>query len=176
MVVAGSGGVGIPYASVSLGARAVPEALWVVVGNVARFGHETEFASIRCVGWVDNVGAYLAAADVVVGTTGDTLSHEIAGSGRPYVSIPEWCYYDEQRRKSEMLHSIGAAVHSATWPASFKAWRQVIAEAEAQDPAVRRGLVDGHAAWRAARFLDDLMDRLWAEEPREEPSMPKALP
>lgn len=163
VVVAGNGGVGIPIAPITLAARAYPDALWLVVGKTARYGHETDFANVVDIGWVNSVSEYLAAADVVVATSGDTLTHEIARIGRPLITIPEWCYYDEQAYKAQALAARNLAVHSRTWPASFAQWRALVTAANECDITEQRKLIDTQAAKRAAEFLEGLIQKLWLE-------------
>lgn len=167
-VVAGNGGVGIPIAPVTLAARAYPDALWLTVGKTVRYGHETDFSNLVDIGWVDNVNDYLAAADVVVATPGDTLTHEIARIGRPLICIPEWCYYDEQACKARALAAKNLAVYSPTWPASFSQWRALVDEAGQCDIPRQRQLVDERAANRAAGYLEGLIQELWLHSAPDE--------
>ena len=168
VVVAGNGGVGIPIAPVTLAARAYPDALWLTVGKTVRYGHETDFSNLRDVGWVDNVSDYIAAADVIVATPGDTLTHEIARVGRPLICIPEWCYYNEQARKAEALAAQNLAVYSPTWPASFGQWRTLVEQAYQCDISRQGQLVDDKAANRAAEYLEKLIQKLWQKSAPDE--------
>ncbi|WP_298447471.1 glycosyltransferase [uncultured Marinobacter sp.] len=168
VVVAGNGGVGIPIAPVTLAARAYPDALWITVGKTVRYGHETDFSNLRDVGWVDNVNDYLAAADVVVATPGDTLTHEIARVGRPLICIPEWCYYNEQARKAQALAAQNLAVYSPTWPASFGHWRTLVDAVSQCDVSHQRQLVDNQVASRASEYLEQLIAELWLKSAPDE--------
>lgn len=168
VAVAGSGGVGIPIAPVTIAARAYPEAQWLTVGKTVRYGHETDFANMQDIGWVDNVSDYLAAADVVIATPGDTLSHEVARVGRPLICIPEWCYYDEQVRKAEALAARNLAVYSPRWPASFAQWRDLVGKALQCDLRGQRELVGARAARNAADFLERLVRELWQDSTPDE--------
>ena len=168
VAVAGNGGVGVPIAPVTLAARAYPDALWLTVGKTVRYGHETDFANLVDIGWIDNVTDYLAAADVVIATPGDTLTHEIARVGRPLICIPEWCYYDEQACKAEALAAHNLAVYSPRWPASFAQWRALVDRAYQCDVAAQRELVDNQAAKRAAECLEGLIQDLWQESAPDE--------
>ena len=168
VIVAGNGGVGIPIAPVTLAARAYPNALWITVGKTVRYGHETDFSNLKDVGWVDNVTDYLAAADVIVATPGDTLTHEIARVGRPLICIPEWCYYNEQVRKAEALAAQNLAVYTPTWPASFGQWRTLVEQAQQCEISRQCQLVDDHAANRAAAYLEELIQTLWLESAPDE--------
>lgn len=165
VAITGSGaGIGTPLAPLTVGARALPEAQWFTLGNTARYGHETAFSNLCEVGWADNVTDYIAAADVVIATPGDTLIHEVAKLGRPLVCIPEWCYYDEQACKAEALDLLGAAAYSPTWPGSFPSWRTLIERALAVDVEIQRSLVNANAAAQAASYLCNTADVLWRND------------
>ena len=117
LVIAGGGGSGTPYAPLTVAARALPDALWLVAGPVHREGHETDFGNLRELGWIDNLTDYLCAADRVVASAGDNTVHEIARAEKPFLCVPEWRYFDEQQAKAAELAKLGAAVHLSS--ASF---------------------------------------------------------
>jgi UDP-N-acetylglucosamine:LPS N-acetylglucosamine transferase len=147
-----------------MAARAAPGTRFVTLGPVHREGHETDFANLEERGWVDDVGTWLSAADIVIASAGDNTVHEVAKIGRPFIVAPEWRYFDEQLRKAEQLERVGAAVLMRSWPGSLSAWRQVLAEAEAIDLSRQADLYDAGAAKRAADRLEDLAARLWSAE------------
>ncbi len=164
VVLSGGGGLGANIGSLTMAARAYPDALWLVIGRVTRRGHETDFRNLRLVGWVDSTWDYIGAADVVVAPGGDNTVHEIAQVGRPFICIPEWCYYAEQACKAQALTRVGAAIYSPTWPADFAAWRSLVEQAFACDLALQQSLATAGAAEQGARFLDRLANSLWAED------------
>ncbi|RZM18025.1 MAG: glycosyl transferase, partial [Sphingomonas sp.] len=150
VVLTGGGGAGTPYAPLTMAARAVPNALWLVLGPTHREGHETDFGNLRELGWVAGVTDYIAAADVVIASAGDNTVHEIARVGRPYVCAPEWRYFAEQTRKAERLAEVGAAVMLREWPGALAPWRKILDAAKALDPAALAALYDADAARKAA--------------------------
>jgi len=162
LVIAGGGGLGTPTAPLTMAARAMPDTLFLTVGRTASEWHETEVPNLRPLGWVEEIETYLAAADVVIGSAGNTTVHQIAARGRPWLVIPEWRYFDEQRCKALALARIDAAAMRETWPASPGAWRQAMADAEACDLEAQRALVAPDAAADAARWLEDLSRTLWS--------------
>jgi len=168
VAIAGRGGVGIPLAPMTIAARAFPEALLITVGKVVRYGHETDFANLINAGWVDNTYDYLAAADVVIATPGDTLTHEVARVGRPLICIPEWCYYSEQVCKGEVLERENLGVYSPVWPASFSQWQALVQRARDTAYSQQPQLVDEHAAQRAADFLENHITDLWLDSAPDE--------
>ncbi|MEA3537457.1 glycosyltransferase [Rhizobium sp. CC-YZS058] len=161
LVLTGGGGSGTPFAPLTMGARAVPDALWLVAGPVHREGHETDFANLRELGWVSNVTDHIAAADIVIASAGDNTVHEIARVGAKFVVMPEWRYFAEQHRKADALCALGAAVTAPAWPGDYAAWQALLGAAEALDPAALRALHDPDAARNAATWLESLADELW---------------
>lgn len=162
VTLSGGGGVGANIGSLTMAARAFPDALWLLIGRFTRRGHETDFRNLRLIGWVERTADYICAADIVIAPGGDNTVHEIAQVGRPFICIPEWCYYAEQDCKAQALERVGAAVYAPTWPADFDAWRTLIARAQACDLDIQHSLTCEHAAERGAGFIDRLADSLWA--------------
>lgn len=174
VVAMSGGGTGIPYAPLTLAARALPDTLWLSVGRSLKYGHETDFANLRDCGWVDSATDYLSAADIVLINPGDTLVHEVAHLGRPLVCLPEWCYYDEQHCKARELARVGAAIYAPSWPASFEQWRALIGQVQSVDVDLQRSLVNHDASRDAARWIEQLAARLWGDgdRPREDETGP----
>ncbi|WP_185984777.1 glycosyltransferase [Aureimonas mangrovi] len=161
VTLTGGGGAGTPYAPLTVAARAVPDALWLVLGPTLREGHETDFANLRELGWVDNVTDHLAAADIVVASAGDNTVHEVARLGGRLVVMPEWRYFAEQHRKADALVALNAAVSASAWPGDFAGWQSLLAEAERLDPSVLASLHSPAAAEAGAGWLERLNDELW---------------
>ncbi len=159
----GAGGKGTSYASMTLGARARPAALWLTVGQIFTEGHETDFPNLRNLGWVENGQDYIAAADVVIASGGDNTVTEIARIGRPFICIPEWRYFDEQLKKSESFHAFGAAVCSEQWPGTLARWNELIEKSKKLDLKNQGELFDPSAAKKSADYLMNLMKKLWGE-------------
>ncbi|TPW28166.1 glycosyltransferase [Pararhizobium mangrovi] len=162
VVLTGGGGAGTPYAPLTVAARALPDADWLVLGPTLKEGHETNFSNLYELGWVKNVTDYLAACDMVVASAGDNTITEIARVGRPLVVMPEWRYFAEQARKAEALATLGAAVHAPRWPGDLAKWRELMNEARRLDPAILADLYEPEAAPRAANWLETTTDTLWA--------------
>ena len=161
VVVAGGGGTGTPGTPLTLGARAEPDGLWLTIGAVERDWHATEPGNLRHLGWVDCPELYIAAADRIVSSAGNTTVHMIAAAGRPWIVVPEWRYFDEQLWKARMLAEAGAAVMLDHWPAHGAAWAEAWGKAAALDLAVQRALVDPDAAQAAAAWLEAQADEAW---------------
>lgn len=170
LVLSGGGGSGFAAAPLGVGARTDPDAVWITIGHVARDWHATEPANLRHDGWVESAADHLAAADLVVASTGNTICHQVLAAGLPWIAVPEWRYFDEQVRKAQALAAAGLAHHLPALPASAQAWSRAIAAAGAlHDPARQRAMVRRDAAAHAADWIERLVSRLRAAAPSPVP-------
>ena len=175
VTLSGGGGTGAHYASLTMGARARQDALWLALGPLHVEGHETDFPNLVRTGWVDRPMDYLAAADLVIASAGDTTVHEIARAKRPFLCIPEWRYYDEQRVKAAQLARLGAAHVLDAWPASWAQWRDALERARALGSDALAPLFAPDAARRIAEHLIETDARLW-EGPPPSTGLPSVEP
>ncbi|WP_394654098.1 hypothetical protein [uncultured Sphingomonas sp.] len=156
LAVGGGGGSGTPATPLTLGARAEPDSLWISIGEVQQEWHATPPDNLRHMGWVANPEQWIAAANRVVSSAGNTTVHMIAAAGRPWIVVPEWRYFDEQLWKARVLGAAGAAVTLDHWPSHALAWRNAWAAALACDLSRQTRLIDPKAAVTAAAWLDRL--------------------
>ncbi|MEE4289467.1 MAG: hypothetical protein V2J14_08865 [Erythrobacter sp.] len=162
-VVGGAGGAGTPSAPLTLGARDDAHSLWVTIGEVRSEWHETPPGNLVHKGWVDNPGDWIAAADRIVSSCGNTTVHTVLAAGKPWIVVPEWRYFDEQTCKAEVLDREGLAAVSRIWPSHAQAWRRLWEAAGRLETRDHARYVDGRAAIGAAHWLDRLASGLWAE-------------
>lgn len=161
-VVAGGGGQGIPSAPLTIGAREDADALWFTIGEVKSEWHETPPGNLMHKGWVDNPLDWIAAADRVVSSCGNTTVHSVLAAGKPWIVVPEWRYFDEQMFKAEVLDREGLAAVSRHWPSHAQGWRKLWDAAGRLEPKDQARFVEPAAAHDAARWLDTLATALWA--------------
>lgn len=176
LVLSGAGGDGFAQAPIGVGARTRPDARWITIGKIARDWHATEPANVEHRGWVDNAADHVAAADLVIASTGNTTCQQILAAGRPWLAIPEWRYFDEQHRKADALAAAGAATVRPHLPASAHAWADALDETRhAHRPDRQRALIDPDPAAATAAWLEALAARLWpvaAPAPFKETELP----
>ncbi|WP_419814177.1 glycosyltransferase [Glacieibacterium sp.] len=163
VVLSGGGGTGFAQAPIAVGARAFCDARWITIGQIAPDWHATESGNVEHRGWVDNAADYIAAADLVVASTGNTTCQQILAAARPWLAVPEWRYFDEQVRKADALAAAGVAVMRRDLPSSADDWRTSIAEAFAtHDPQRQRSMIADEPARETAAWLETLIARLWS--------------
>ncbi len=171
LVLAGGGGSGFSQAPLGVGARSRPAARWITIGPVVRDWHATEPTNIEHRGWVDNAADYVAAADLVIASTGNTTCQQILAAARPWLAIPEWRYFDEQHRKGQALAAAGVATVLPHLPSSAPAWEQAIGRTLADHrPAAQRALIADTPAADTAAWLEGLAGRLWSPAATPAPS------
>ncbi len=166
LVISGGGGDGVSEAPLGVAARTFPEIRWITVGEVRRDWHATPPGNLDHAGWVDDMADRIAAADLVVASTGNTTTAQVLAAGRPWIAVPEWRYFDEQVEKARALARAGAALHLDHLPSSAHRWREAVARALADhDPDRQRRLVRGDAARATARWIEALARTLWDPDP-----------
>ncbi len=164
LVMAGGGGGGFGQAPIGVGARSRPGARWITIGPVVRDWHATEPANIDHRGWVDTAADHIAAADLVIASTGNTTCQQILAAARPWLAVPEWRYFDEQHRKAAALAAAGVACVRPHLPASADAWASAIVETLATHrPERQRAMIADSPAADAALWLEGLAARLWPQ-------------
>lgn len=158
LVLTGGGGNGWSSAPFGVAARSFPEWQWLTIGAMQGDWHATEGANLSHQGWVANPEDYIAAADLVVSSTGNTTCAQVLRAGRPWIVVPEWRYFDEQLEKARALARAEVALHLDHMPSSAQGWRASVARAlEMHDPARQQALIDPKAARAAADWLDRLL-------------------
>lgn len=163
LVVCGGGGNGISEAALGVAARTYPQMDWITIGEVQRDWHATLPPNLSHRGWIDNAPDFIAAADLVISSTGNTTCAQVLTAAPPWIVVPEWRYFDEQVEKAQALGRAGAALHLPHMPSSAHAWRTAIDQAQrAHDPARQRALAGGaDASAHTAEWLEALAARLW---------------
>lgn len=161
LVIAGGGGEGTPSTPLTLGARAEPETQWITIGKVRSEWHETVPGNLEHRGWVDNPQDWIAAADRIVSSCGNTTVHMVLAAGRPWVVIPEWRYFDEQLCKAEALDREGLAAVSRHWPSHAAAWDRLWSAARLIDVERQCAIIGTNPAEAAAAWIEDLAGELW---------------
>ena len=158
LVLSGGGGSGWSSAPFGVAARALPEWTWITVGAMQVDWHGAESSNLVHKGWIDTVSDHIAAADLVVSSTGNTTCAEVMAADRPWIVIPEWRYFDEQAEKARALARAGIALHLDHMPSSAGSWRIAVAEARGRHrPGAQSALINHDTAIEAARWLQSLI-------------------
>lgn len=170
LVVSGGGGTGFSQAPLGVAARSFPDWDWLAIGKMQDEWHATQGGNLTCKGWVDDPATHVAAADLVISSTGNTTCAQVLAAGRPWIVVPEWRYFDEQRLKAEALARAGVALHLPHLPSNAQAWRRAVVQVMANhDPAAQAHLAateTGAApAARTAAWLEGLAQTLWSRRP-----------
>lgn len=165
LVIGGGGGEGTPSTPLTLGARDEPDVQWITIGAVRSEWHETPPGNLKHKGWVDNPLDWIAAADRIVSSCGNTTVHMVLSAGKPWIAIPEWRYFDEQVCKAEVLDREGLAAVSRHWPSHAAAWRKLWSAARLIDVERQRAIIAPQPAEMAAEWLDGLVRQLWQGAP-----------
>ncbi|WP_424931829.1 glycosyltransferase [Amaricoccus macauensis] len=163
VVISGKGGNGLAEAPLGVAARSFPDMKWITIGEIQRDWHATLPPNLTHHGWVENAPDYIAAADLVVSSAGNTTCAQVLTATRPWIVVPEWRYFEEQVEKARALDRAGVALHLPHLPGSAHGWRRAVETAKARfDPERQRALAGNENAARAtALWLEELSARLW---------------
>jgi len=171
LAMSGAGGDGLSSAALAIGARSFPDTQWHTIGPVQHTWHASEPGNLLHHGWVDNAADYLAAADLIIGSVGNTTTQQVLAAGKPWMAVPQWCYFDEQACKAQALDQAGLAHHEPYLPSHAARWREAVALARTHHDATRqRAAVRPDADRIAARWVEDLCRSLWQDVPTAHPS------
>lgn len=175
----GRGGGGVVVERVAAAARQTPGYLWLAVGPCGETLPQDLPVNLRLVGWVDEPGDYLRAADVVVTAAGHNSVMECGALGCHMIAIAEPRPFDEQRRKAYVLEREGLAVGLDQWPAP-EAWPSLLRQAAILNARQWDAIFAGDGAQQAAQHIERVAERSLqtrteaAAEPtsRQEPPIP----
>lgn len=166
LLVSGGGGNGFAEAPLGVAARTFPDWHWITIGRMQGDWHATQGHNLTHKGWVEDAALHVAAADLVISSTGNTTCAQVLAAGRPWIVVPEWRYFDEQHHKALALDRAGAAVMLPHLPSSAHAWQAAVARAmAAHDPLAQHRLTGAGAARVTAAWLEGLAHDLWAARP-----------
>ena len=158
LAVFGRGGAPGDGQALARAARSTPDVRWTVVGPVDPI--PAPLPNLICLGWVDDVEARIARAEIVVGAAGTGVLEAVLAAGRPYVCLPQTRPFDEQVLSAARLAALGAAVVVPDWPDGKSVdWPAVLGAALRQAPEARLRLSDPEGLQRTADYLLDLAER-----------------
>ena len=124
----------------------------MVIGPVAGNQSNDIPPNLELIGIVREPKHWLAAADIIVGSGGDSLISEIADMKCRFVCIPDKRPFGEQHSTAQALHLAGVAISEEVWP-SASHWPTVLQKALSLDPEKWTTLTDGNGAGRAAAAI-----------------------
>ncbi|OAN29868.1 hypothetical protein A4V15_02705 [Pseudomonas oryzihabitans] len=150
-VIAGHGGTAFSRTRLIAAAHSCPEWHWTVLGPVPDDATLAP-ANLRFLGNVADPGPWLATAEVVVGSAGDSLVAELADLRCRFVCLSEARPFDEQLSTGRRLAEQALAVTCEHWPAA-DAWPGLLARARQLDPERWTLVSDGEGARRAAACI-----------------------
>lgn len=153
LVVLGRGGSISDGERWSSAARATPARQWRVIGPCTVPADRPANLEIR--GWVDDAGAQIRDAKIVVGAAGDGVVSAVLSARRPFICLPEPRPFDEQISKADRLAAVGGAIVRHEWP-DPKEWPSLIDQAIAQNHQWPVSLEGESGPERVASWLNSL--------------------
>lgn len=159
-VIAGHGGTAFSRARLVAAARACPDWHWSVLGPIT--GDATQApGNLTFAGSVVDPAPWLASAEVVVGSAGDSLVAELTDLRCRFLCVPDARPFDEQLSTARLLAAQGLAVTRERWPAD-QDWPGLLVQARELDPERWAAVSDGEGARRAAACIQQVAHQVLA--------------
>lgn len=160
VVLIGHGGTAITARALGEAARACPEWHWTVLGPVDRAEGLLLPANIAMLGVVADPAQWLATADVIVGSAGDSVVAEVAAFRQRFICFADPRPFDEQMATAQSLERHGLAVYCRHWPTAAL-WPVILSRAMALDPEQWDRFADTQGAQRAASAITRTAETAW---------------
>ncbi len=149
VVVYAGHGMGLGWDVVGA-AASTPGWRWAVLGT--GWGPRVQHSrTITGLGWVEDPGDWLVAADVVVTHAGSTVM-DVASVGRPMLVVPRLGGGHDELIDAGLLEDTGVATVRPVWPAG-PVWADLLDTVVVSSTARASRMCDGQGARRAAAHL-----------------------
>lgn len=96
----------------------------------------------------------------MVANTGNNSVLEIGLQAKPFITIPEWRFFDEQIAKAEQLSRHHLAVVLTEWPQTSEAWQTVLSQATDLNVSAWPTILSANGAQQAANYIKQKFDSL----------------
>ncbi|WP_036479264.1 hypothetical protein [Myxosarcina sp. GI1] len=115
LVLNGRGGNCHSLTKIAAVASVTPDWLWLIVGETDKEGGSLPH-NLCSLGWCEDTYLYLKAADVAIASGGNNTVMEIGTARIPFLCIPEFRPFDEQKIKAKILERLGLCLVANTFP------------------------------------------------------------
>lgn len=171
LVMRGKGMSQITPSAIAQAAGYVPEYDWVGIGfDALQIGPNWQILP-----YVAEPDVYLQQADIVIANTGNNSVLEVGHWQKPFITLPEWRFFDEQTAKAQMLAQHNLAIVITAWPTTAVHWRSLIEQAKALSVDMWPTILSHQGARRAADYISQVFAELQSAPATGEPSSPLPL-
>ncbi|GGJ91766.1 hypothetical protein [Pseudomonas matsuisoli] len=164
LVINGRGGTAFDYQGIAALAEACPEWTIRVAGELGGVSARDLPPNLHCLGRLHEPLEEMRKAEIIIGSTGDSLVSECAALGRRFIGVAEDRPYEEQRLQARRLNTLGVAIGLQSWPAANE-WPALLDKARALPIEPWQALVDVDAPKRAAAAIEAVADSLFGAPP-----------
>ncbi|WP_017299358.1 hypothetical protein [Nodosilinea nodulosa] len=149
LVMRGQGMSQITPAAVAIASQLVPDYRWIGIG----FDTILTGANFQLLPRLPNPSPYIQQAQIVMANAGNNSVLEVGHWRKPFIALPEWRFFDEQRAKADQLARQRLAVVLETWPERSSDWRRAIDQAQSLAVETWGAVLSAEGAKRAAALI-----------------------
>ena len=129
LVMRGKGASQLTPAAIASAASLVTDYRWIGIG----FEPPQTGENFEILPYITDAASYIQQAAIVIANTGNNSVLEIGRHAKPFITMPEWRFFDEQAAKAAQLAKHNLAVVLTEWPKTDDAWRTVLTQTVSLD-------------------------------------------
>ncbi|MDB9526753.1 glycosyltransferase [Oscillatoria sp. CS-180] len=171
LVMRGKGMSQLTSSAIAQAAYHIPEYDWIGIG----FDAPQSGSNWQILPYVAEPDAYLQQADIVIANTGNNSVLEVGYWQKPFITLPEWRFFDEQMAKAEQLAQHHLAVVMTDWPNAAIQWRSLIEQAKALSVDGWPTILSDQGARQAAGYISQAFAQLQPDAIGEPPLPPPLM-
>ncbi|MFE4108597.1 glycosyltransferase [Almyronema epifaneia] len=161
LVMRGKGTSQITLAAIASAAAFIPDYYWMGIG----FEQAHTGQNFAVLPYVSDPIAYLQSAAIAIANTGNNSVLEVGFQAKPFITLPEWRFFDEQMAKAAMLAQHHLAVVLREWPQTGEAWQSVLAQTASLRPQRWPEILSSDGAQQAAAYITNQFEQFSPPSP-----------
>jgi UDP-N-acetylglucosamine transferase subunit ALG13 len=150
LVMRGSGNSTLTPFEIKKAARFISQYYWIGIG----FDESAKGENYQIHPRVNEPTSYLKQADIVVANTGNNSVLEAGMYSKPFITLPEVRFFDEQLAKANQLAKLNLAVVLKHWPATAFQWQDALRRAKQLDVGRWNSIIALNGAKQAASYVE----------------------
>ncbi len=151
LIMRGKGVSQLTPAAIASASALVSDYRWIGIG----FDQAQRGDNFEILPYVADSERYVQQAAIVIANTGNNSVLEIGHEAKPFITAPEWRFFEEQTTKAAQLAKHNLAVVLTEWPQTGEAWQAVLTQANRLDSNAWPKILSTDGAERAANYISE---------------------
>lgn len=150
VVMRGKGDSTLTALEIRKAAQVVKKYYWIGIG----FTTSEKGENYQIFEYVDEPMPYLEQAEVVVTNTGNNSVLEVGRYSKPFITLPEVRFFDEQLAKAKRLADLNLAVVLKRWPTNTFQWHDALRRSQKLKTHRWVEILSDDGAQQAANYIE----------------------